>query len=159
MRKIKLGLFGKIFIAIVGGIALGWLLGHPWAPCAWGLTGVNAFSGVFGGGSAVGGNNSKGGGLNVNLTLEGTKFAEYTVRSATSGSGTGSDHTNITEVEPGYIQKFTSSDVASYAEPNDSGNNICIGWTSASMWDDVAENVNTIHGYVTRSAMKNNTTA
>ena len=48
MRKIKLGLFSKILIAIVGGVALGWVLGHPWAPCAWGLKGVNAFSGVFG---------------------------------------------------------------------------------------------------------------
>ena len=48
MRKIKLGLFGRIFIAIIGGIALGWLLGHPYAPCGWGLKGVNAFSGVFG---------------------------------------------------------------------------------------------------------------
>ena len=48
MRKIKLGLFSKILIAIVGGVALGWLLGHPWAPCAWALKAVNAFSGVFG---------------------------------------------------------------------------------------------------------------
>ena len=48
MRKIKLGLFSKILIAIVGGVALGWVLGHPWTPCAWGLKGVNAFSGVFG---------------------------------------------------------------------------------------------------------------
>ena len=48
MHKIKLGLFGRIFIAIIGGIALGWLLGHPYAPCGWGLKGVNAFSGVFG---------------------------------------------------------------------------------------------------------------
>ena len=46
--KLKFGLFGKILIAIAGGIALGWVLGHPWAPCAWGLKGVNAFSGVFG---------------------------------------------------------------------------------------------------------------
>ena len=29
MRKIKLGLFSKILIAIVGGVALGWLLGEP----------------------------------------------------------------------------------------------------------------------------------
>ena len=48
MKKPKLGLFGKILIAIVGGIALGWLLGHPYAPCAWGLKGVNVFSDVFG---------------------------------------------------------------------------------------------------------------
>ena len=48
MRKIKLGLFGKILIAIIGGMALGWLLGHPYAPCSWGLSVVNAFSGVFG---------------------------------------------------------------------------------------------------------------
>jgi len=48
MRKIKLGLFGKILIAIIGGTALGWLLGHPYAPCSWGLSVVNAFSGVFG---------------------------------------------------------------------------------------------------------------
>ena len=48
MRKIKLGLFSKILIAIVGGVALGWLLGHPWAPCGWALKVVNAFSGVFG---------------------------------------------------------------------------------------------------------------
>ena len=46
--KIRFGLFGKILIAIAGGVALGWILGHPWAPCAWGLKGVNAFSGVFG---------------------------------------------------------------------------------------------------------------
>ena len=48
MRKVKLGLFGKILIAIAGGVALGWLLGHPWAPCGWALKVVNAFSGVFG---------------------------------------------------------------------------------------------------------------
>ena len=48
MRKIKLGLFGKILIAIIGGMALGWLLGHSYAPCSWGLSVVNAFSGVFG---------------------------------------------------------------------------------------------------------------
>ena len=47
-RKIHFGLFGKILIAIAGGIALGWALGHPCAPCAWGLKCVNAFSGVFG---------------------------------------------------------------------------------------------------------------
>ena len=48
MRKTRLGLFGKIFIAIVGGIALGWVLGHQWTPCTWGLKSVNAFSGIFG---------------------------------------------------------------------------------------------------------------
>jgi Na+/H+-dicarboxylate symporter len=47
-RKIHFGLFGKILIAIAGGIALGWALGHPYMPCAWGLKCVNAFSGVFG---------------------------------------------------------------------------------------------------------------
>ena len=46
MRKFRLGLFSKILIAIVGGVALGWLLGHPWAPCGWALKVVNAFSGV-----------------------------------------------------------------------------------------------------------------
>lgn len=48
MQKPKLGLFGRILIAIAGGVALGWLLGHPCAPCRWTLAGVNAFSGVFG---------------------------------------------------------------------------------------------------------------
>lgn len=48
MKKMKLGLFGKILVAIVGGIALGWLLGHPCRPCAWGLKALNAFSDVFG---------------------------------------------------------------------------------------------------------------
>ena len=48
MQKIKLGLFGKILIAIVGGSILGWLLGHPWLPCQWGLKGITAFSDIFG---------------------------------------------------------------------------------------------------------------
>ena len=48
MGKPSFGLFGKILVAIVGGAALGWLLGHPWAPCGWALTGVNAFSDIFG---------------------------------------------------------------------------------------------------------------
>ena len=46
--KFRLGLFGKILVAILGGMALGWMLGCQCAPCAWGLKGVNAFSGVFG---------------------------------------------------------------------------------------------------------------
>ncbi len=48
MKKPKLGLFAKILISIVGGIVLGWLLGHDWAPCGWALKGVNAFSDIFG---------------------------------------------------------------------------------------------------------------
>lgn len=48
MKKLKLGLFGKILIAIVGGALLGLLLGQPYAPCHWGLTAVNAFSDIFG---------------------------------------------------------------------------------------------------------------
>ncbi len=48
MKKPKLGLFAKILISIVGGMALGWLLGHSWAPCGWALKGVNAFSDIFG---------------------------------------------------------------------------------------------------------------
>lgn len=48
MKGIRLGLFGKILIAIVGGILLGWLLGQPYAPCTWGLKGVGVFSDVFG---------------------------------------------------------------------------------------------------------------
>lgn len=48
MRKPSFGLFGKIVVAILGGIALGWLLGHPWVPCAWGLKAAAVFSDLVG---------------------------------------------------------------------------------------------------------------
>ena len=75
----------------------------------------------------------------------GVKFA--------NADGTAVDINDSTQYYVNWAPKSASSNGKS--EPNYSGSNVAVGWTSSSLWDDVSEGNATVHGFIQETNLNN----